>query len=278
MGHPSHSFRWWIPLVALLGVVIVGAAVVVVLFLARDEPAPKSVPEAVEEFEATTSEPDATVSGPESARPPAGVYVLDGEGREEISFPPASQDDGATMPASITHQAEGCWSFKIDYNEAHWQDWSLCPRGDGLVEMGGRTWQQWDLGVSEVSNLSTFECDPPAPFAPAAAAAGDEIDRSCIGTNDQVSGTTRSAGTVTVVGFDQIDVEEELHEVVHLRFDHELTGAQTGQERTDLWLRRSDWLPLQGARDIRIDSDSPVGTITYTERGSWQLSSTTPAN
>ena len=34
-------------------------------------------------------------------RPPDGVYVMEGEGSEAISFPPVSQEDGETMPATV---------------------------------------------------------------------------------------------------------------------------------------------------------------------------------
>ena len=99
--------------------------------------------------------------------------MLAGEGRETISFPPVEQDDGTTMPASIRHTADGCFTFKIDYNEAHWQDWHLCPEGNTLVERGGRTFQRWDFGVTTVENLATFVCDPPAPFAVRRSQRGD---------------------------------------------------------------------------------------------------------
>ena len=259
------------PIVASFAVLAVITGVLVLLFATRDQADPKPVSEALEEFAATST---SFVAGTVARRPPAGVYVLEGEGREEISFPPTSQDDGATMPASVTHLADGCWSFKIDYNEAHWQDWSLCPSGDSLVETGGRTWQAWDFGASTVTNLSTFACDPPALFVPGSTAADRPTERSCTGTNEQVPGTTTSAGTVTSLGSEALDIEGRTVAAIHVRFDNTLTGAQTGDERNDLWLRVDDWLPLRGEREVHIDSDSPVGTITYTEQGSWQLTST----
>lgn len=267
---PARRVRWWIPAAALGGLVVLGIGAAVVLFLTRETPDARPVEAAVEDFRSSTSQES------DDTGPVPGVYQLQGEGREKISIPPVEQEDGSTMPMTVTVDEEGCWTIRIDYNEAHWQDWDLCREGSTVAETGGHTFQRWDFGALVVENLSTFVCEPAVPFVVLDAEPGDVVDRSCTGTNDQVAGTTTSAGTVTVVAIEPIDIGGEEVEAVHVRRDTDLTGAQTGTEALDLWVSTTDGLPLRGDRAVTVDSDSPIGTVTYTEEGTWQLRSTEP--
>jgi hypothetical protein len=283
--------HWWYVPTAIAGVVIVVLTAVTILFVTREHPDAKPVEDVIAEFHSTTIGPDTattttdpgvgTTSAPGErlapARPPEGVYVMEGEGREAISFPPVSQDDGATIPATITHRPGGCWTFMLFYNEAHWQDWELCPDGDDLVETQGHTFQRWDFGLTTVENRSTFVCVPPTPFLVRHAEGGSAWDRSCDGTNDTVEGTTTSAGTLTYVGVESLSISGESLEALHFNRHNTLSGAQTGEDDTDLWFSMIDGMPLRGERDVLVESDSPVGEVTYTEQGWWQLTSIIPA-
>lgn len=281
------GFRWWFVPAAVGAVAVVGFGVTTILFLTRDDPDPMPVEEVIAAFRSTTttitrsSATASTTSSPGERRaplrPPEGVYVMEGEGSEAISFPPVSQDDGETMPATVGHDPDGCWTFTLFYNEAHWQDWELCARGDDLVETGGHTFQRWDFGVVTVENVSTFVCDPPARLIPRDADARSTRGRSCVGTNDQVSGTTTSTGTLTFVGIEPLSIGGEVLDALHVRSDNILSGAQTGEDVSDLWFSVIDGLPLRGERDAVVESDSPVGAVSYTEQGWWQLTSTVPA-
>jgi hypothetical protein len=274
MADKTRVVRWWVPLAAVAVLAAVGVAVAVVLFVVREDPGAKPVDEAVEDFRSSTGQTggDARPTG----GPQAGVYLLDGEGREAISFPPVEQADGSTMPMTITSGSADCWTLRIDYNEAHWQDWDLCLEGNALMETGGHTWQRWDFGALVVENLSTFVCDPAVPFVVFDARPGAVFERSCAGTNDQVEGTTTSSGTVTVLDDESMDIDGVDVEAMHVRRHNDLTGAQTGTDDVDFWISRADGLPLRGDRSVTVDSDSPVGTITYTEEGTWRLRSTVP--
>ena len=79
-----------------------------------------------------------------------------------------------------------------------------------------------------------------------------------------------------LVGSESIEVGGETLEAVHIRHDATFSGGQTGNSHTEFWLSTADWMPLRGERDVRVESDSPVGKITYTEQGHWQLTSTEP--
>lgn len=262
--------KWWVPLAVLGGVGAVIAGVILVLYATREDPEARPIDEAVEDFRAEESA--ATQAGPAP-----GVYELEGSGSETVSFPPNQQSDGEIMPMTVSSTEGGCWNLRIDYNEAHWEDWQLCGEGDRVVENGNRTFQRWDFGAMSIENTSTFDCDPPATFADLAARPGDTTGRSCVGTNEQVEGETVASGTDTVVGVESVAVDGVEFEAIRVRSDQEVSGAQTGTITLEFWIRTSDGLPLRGERSKTIESDSPIGPITYTENGSWRLGSDDPA-
>jgi hypothetical protein len=271
----GHRTRRWVVLVglAVAAVLVAATAVVLVAFLVREDPQQKDVGEAVEEFRE-----DAGPQPGGANRPPAGVYLAEGTGRESLSFPPISQNDGDEVPVTVEHEGADCWILTIDFNEAHWQNFRYCPGSDSgtLVETGGDTFQRWDLGSATIENLSTFTCDPPSVMIDSDAKEGDAWDHSCEGTNSQVAGVTTTAGPYTYVGLEQIDVDGKEVATRHYRQERAISGAQRGSTTIDLWFAVDDNLPLRSERSIQLDSDSPVGTITYTETGSWQLESLEP--
>ncbi|MGI9577774.1 MAG: hypothetical protein ACR2OH_06225 [Microthrixaceae bacterium] len=267
----SRRTRWWLPVAVVGFTVAVAGVALVLLFVNRDEPGARSVDDALEDFRADHD------GGEGSDGPPAGVYRLEGSGTEALSFPPLSQSDGETMPMTIGGTSNGCWSMRIDFNEAHWQDWQLCRDGTTIAESGGRTFQRWDLGATTIDNTSSFVCEPPVVFVDLGAPEGTTTQRSCAGTNEAVDGETVTAGTDTVVAHEELTIGTDRIEAVHIRSDQVASGAQTGSITNDFWFRRADGLPLRGERSSTIESNSPVGTITYTENGNWQLTSVEPA-
>jgi hypothetical protein len=257
---------WWA--ITATGLVLVAAGVGLLLWNI-DQPGPASVGEAVDRFREQEGG-----EGPAGARPPEGVYLYEGEGREHLSFPPLTQRDGARMPGTVTHEAGGCWVFRLDYNAEHWQDWRYCPEGDAVAELGGHTHQTWDLGVTTVENLTTFVCDPPAVILPPAAA-GTEVDHRCRGRNTEVEGSTTSEGPWTYVGPETLAVGEDEADALHFTRDRVITGAQHGTEHLEVWFR-ADGLLLRMDREIEVRSPSPIGDITYTESGELALTELAP--
>jgi hypothetical protein len=74
-----------------------------------------------------------------------------------------------------------------------------------------------------------------------------------------------------------VTVGEGPVEAMHYVGDRALTGGQEGTEATDAWFR-SDGLLLRYERDIEVRTDSPIGEITYTEAGSFQLAQLDPVS
>lgn len=272
--HRRRHRRWWIVLGGL-AVALVGVGIAFAVVLDR-QPDRASIDEAVEDF-AGGGDHGAGTSGA-LRPPPEGVYVYEGSGSESLSILPGSHDQGPRMPGTVTHREGGCWDFRIEYHADHWQEWRYCPGGDGgrdLVEEGGATYQAWDLGVAAIGNTSTFRC-PDSVVVRAGAEPGDRWDQECLGRSDTVHGTTVSAGPTRFVGEETVTVDGEEVAALHYHQIREMSHAQSGRQVEDFWFRASDGLLLRNTRSATIDSDSPVGAITYAEDGEWQLTSLAP--
>ncbi len=270
---PRHRWRRWLIAAAAVLVVLGGLVAGWLLLLNRDT-RPKTVEEAVEEFRAEGG----TTEGEDVAlRPSAGVYRYEGSGSERIDIPPASHSQGPEIPATVTHEDDGCWTFEIAFSVDHWQDYSYCSRDGELLELGGRTFQRWDFVATTVDSLTTFECDPPEVMLRPDLEPGDTWEQSCEGEGDRVDGVTVSAGPIEYLGEETLVVGDESVRAHHLRRMREISGAQSGEDVVDFWFAVDDGLPLRNERTITVRSGSPIGTVTFTEEGEFMLTSLTPS-
>jgi len=205
-------------------------------------------------------------------RPAEGVYSYSGSGSESLSSPspPKSQTEGPEMPGTVSHGSGGCWTFRLDYSSNHWRKWKFCADADGLHEVGNRVFQRWDFVVRSIDNLAVMTCDPPAVVIERGMQPGDEWESECRGSNSQIAGTTISSGTHRFVGREPVEVAGTTVEALHLRDHRVVSGAQSGTEDFDLWLTEQG-LALQGRQRIVVESDSPLGRITYTQEGAFVL-------
>lgn len=260
--------------VLIIGGVVVAALVAVgVVLTLRDSSRPVSLEEARERAGASTtadaSESDAPV------RPAPGVYRYEGDGSESLSVPPLSQSQGPTMPGTVEWVGDDCWSFRIDFSTNHWQQWNYCDDDGDVIETGGQSWQRWMIGTAAVTNLSDFACEDTAAM-PADPEPDEQFGARCVGTNEQSEGETISEGPYRFVGEEQVTVGDTT--VLAHRFSREraMSGAQTGTERSEVWFARDTGLPVRNERTIEVVADTPLGSSTYREQGSFVLVSPTP--
>jgi hypothetical protein len=265
-----HVLRWVV--VGVLGTLSIVLGGAVLLFTTREDPDAKDVDDAVEEYRATS----VPTSVDALDRPAAGVYRAEGTGREDLSFPPLSQEDGETLPITVEHLAEGCWRLTVDFNEAHWQQWDYCTRAGRVVEQAGTTFQRWDLGATTIESLAEFVCEPPNLVFDPTAVVDDSWSGSCTGTNSAIEGSTVTAGPTTYLGPEVLEIDGEPVDVQHYRQALSVTGAQEGTNDVDAWYDATNGLPVRMERATEVATDSPVGAITYQEAGEWQLTSLRP--
>jgi hypothetical protein len=262
-----------IVVLAIVCALIAGTATFVILWR-RSSSHPVSTEEARRRFEQSSSSTQPAT--PSELRPAAGVYTYRGSGTEQLSLPPKSQNQGPQMPGTVTHSSDGCWTFRIDYSNQHWQTWDYCSRDGGLVELGGQTFERWDLVFTTYDSTSTFVCDPPSVVIRPAMRPGDHWKQTCRGSSSGTSGNAVTSGPYTYVGDATVVVGRTKVSAYHFHQERTLTGSQTGTQTTDLWFSKNDGLPLRNQREQTVHTDTPIGSSTYTERGDFQITSLTP--
>lgn len=264
--------RWRVVAAVVVGVLVVIGAVAVVLWR-RSGAHEASTRDAERRFaQSSSTQPPA----PKVLRPPAGVYVYRGSGTEQLSLPPKTQHQGPRMPATVTHRRDGCWTFRIDYSTAHWQTWNYCPRDGGLVELGGETFERWDFVVTKYDSTATFTCTPAAVAIRAAMRPDDEWKQTCTGTSSGTTGPATTSGPYRFVGREDVDVGGVAVPAYHFHQTRTMSGSQKGTQEAELWFAVKDGLPLRNERTVTVDTDTVVGSSTYTEHGSFALTSLVP--
>ena len=276
MSASRHSWRWIVitgSTVAAL--VIIPIIVLFLMFVFRDNPGAKSFDDALQAFRA--GDPSKIESiGAVVVRPPAGVYQSEASGKASISFPPTSQNYGTFAPVTVTHQGDNCWTTSVDFNAAFQQRWNYCIDNGVLTEHGNQTTTSWDLGAASITNISTFICSPPGEIIKMGKRREEVSTSTCTGTSDSIGGTTTSDVTFESLGAESLDINSVATPTFHYRETDLLTGPQKGTTTINYWYSLQDMLLVRMERHINLQTDSPVGKITYKEDGEWQLSSLTP--
>jgi hypothetical protein len=217
----------------------------------------------------------ATDAGPLTAPPTPGLFRYQGTGREVTTFPPLTENQGPAMPATVTAGSDGCWVVRIDVNTHHWQEWTYCTQEGRVTERSSTNFTRRNLGGANIDNTSTFTCDPAVVVA-ATDEAGTVRPRSCVGSGSLIPEPTTTAGTITVVGREEIDVGGVAVPTTHVRYDLTYVGAQSGTETTDLWFDSMTGMPVRNEHRIEVDTDTPFGPITYTEDARYALQTPRP--
>lgn len=268
---PRRALRVVLTVAAVL-VVVMGAAVAWLL-LAGEDPRPVTVEEARKRTDGATG--STTPSG-EFGPPAPGVYLYEGEGREQTSFPPLTEEQGPTMPATVTADGPGCWRFRIDYNTHHWQEWRYCGDPSGITSTGGQTFARRDFGSFQVDNTTSFTCEEPEVWLWEGMEVGESRDSTCSGTSTAIEGSAASTGPTIYVGDEDIAVGDETVRARHLRYERDVSGAQEGSQRADWWVDPTTLLPIRNEHRVEVDTKLGSLTITYSEVTSYTLTSLTP--
>jgi hypothetical protein len=237
-------------------------------------PGRASVTGAISRFRGSSS----SAGGTASLEPRPGVYVYEASGSESLSFMGTRQVQGPTDPGTIVVRPNGCWQFRIDFNSFHRQTWNRCATGGRLLESGGTTDQRFDFGVFSSSEHTDVKCTPPIVVADLGARAGAKSPIHCSGRSRTTKTTFEQTGVATFVGRGAVVVGGVRVAGLHTQEDMRLSGGQTGEVHVDIWFASTTGLPLKEVHSIRVVSPAPapLDHVTYSEHGSWQLTSGMP--
>lgn len=214
---------------------------------------------------------------PATFRPTQGVYSYRGSGTEHVSLPAKTQLEGPEIPGTVTNLANGCWRFRLDFSDNHWQSWTYCPRGGALLLEARAGYYRWDFVAFAVDNTATYACSPPEVVIPADSNTTGNTAVSCRGTNDHLAlGTIVMTGSNRFVSKQTLTVGRSQVTALHYRERVALSGGQQGFNDADTWFSASNGLPLRGTWRTEVKTPSPVGTTTLTASGSFYLSSLVP--
>ena len=257
---------------AVLVALSVAAVPMAARFLTRGAQ-PVSVRDALQRFRAShgAHPPRATSPGPTS-----GVYLYRATGQERLSLLGTQQRWGDIVPATVARDGARCWSWTVDFNTHHSQSFRYCARGAAMVETGGTTKQAFAFPGITVTDTYRFMCSTAPVMRRTDARAGATAALRCRGVSLERGAHVSSTGTTSFVGRERVRVGPSLVDADRVRSVRTLTGSQRGVEQTELWFARGNGRPLRMTRTLRVHSPAPIGSVTYTEAGSFTLASLTP--
>jgi len=250
----------------LLVVGFVGAAV----FRGRTT-RPASVNDAVERFR---TDGGATSTGA-AGRPAPGVYTYSGSGSEKLSFLAGDKPMGPKLPATVTYDGDDCWTFRIEFNDTHWQSWDSCVHDGTVTNPSGDVFQRYDFVVADYTTSVHFECDAPADVVRVGMQPGDAWNRTCRFSSATV-GESVGTGPLTYTGLESLSIGGSQVATYHIRESRTQSGSQSGTAIYDTWYSTDTALPVKARWHMQTDSESPVGKVTYTEQGEWLLDDLSP--
>ena len=266
-----RRFRWLRGIALLVVAVLVGGAIPFAIAWSHRGAKEASIDRAVAEFRKSHG-----AAGAGFLRPASGVYTFVGTGTEKLSLLATTQRWGPHIPVTVTEQANDCWTFHVGYSTHHSLSTRYCANGHVLRETGETTSQTFDFVAFESGDTNDVVCDPPIDRIRVDAKPGSTWHAACDGHSKSRGTAFHAAGTETFVGVEQLRVGDDLVPVYHYSVSRTLSGSQTGSERYDVWYSVVNGLPVKTDRHVTVRSPSPIGAVTYTERGEYSLASLTP--
>jgi len=210
-------------------------------------------------------------SGP--VQPSQGVYLYRGSGNEHISLPPKSQVEGPTIPGTVTYLKDGCWTWRLDYSDSHWQNSTFCRFGNNLVEVGRAGWYRWNLVALSISDTATFRCSPEVVL-PAELSVGQQFPFTCTGSNSPIHmAPVVMTGVNRYIGPQLLRIGGTEVVALHFRESSTFAGGQHGTYVSDLWVSPQNGLPVKGSWTTQVSSPTFLGTSTLSGHASFVLDS-----
>ena len=211
-------------------------------------------------------------------QPKPGVYIYAGTGEEKLSFLGTHQSQVGQLPGTVTREASGCWTFAIEYNSFHRQTWRRCVVGDRLLERGNTTEQKFAFGALSQSEHTDVVCDPALTLSDPEVRPGHRETVACTGRSQTTKTKMLQRGQLDFVGPSVVTVAGKKVAALHFSQDVTISGGQAGSTREELWIAAADGLPLRERRTIKVVSPAPapINEVTYSEQGTWRLTSMSP--
>jgi hypothetical protein len=235
-------------------------------------------------------------SGP-SYRPTEGTYTYSGDSLQNFTLfgNPTEQHPSGVFLATIVHDADGCWRFRInsgvDPAPLTWEEDTFCARDGRLVKVGLVS----DVRVESLGSetITTVACAPPDDYIRRGMTPSDSWSVFCTGSNVTKPNTFdfsypfNTAGPYLYEGNEDVSVGARSVSAFHFHETRQLSGTNptgagsySGTQETNWWFSRADGLPLKRTQTVDLTTDTgipAVGNVLYAETSSWTLSALDPA-
>ncbi len=141
----------------------------------------------------------------------------------------------------------GCYEFRLDYSDRHWQSWDYCVRSGALDSPSRAGYYDWNFVAFDVHDTSTFRCSPAFVTIPADIVQGAREVVACTGSNDNLAiGPVFMRGTSKVVGPTSVRVAGQAVPTVQVDEQVTFSGGQSGFNSATTWFSAATGLPLRG--------------------------------
>jgi hypothetical protein len=258
--------------VAAIGVIVVVGVVAVFVVLTRDSTTVLDVDEARAAATTTTVASSdvtgTTMVGGTPTTPAVGgnlvVYVYEMSGFEAIDALTGAKHEYPSE-TYLTIQSGGCgqiWRWQAI--EERWSSWEVCDPVQ-LTVAGFDSFNKW-FGVED---LQHYRCDESASYLPPSP---DTDTWSFVCSTEDIQQTTAAE----VIGTETLDVGDQQVDTIHIHYVDTLTGNSTGGSETERWVRLDDPLVIKEVGSTASASNSPIGTVNYTEQYEMNLESLDP--
>ena len=240
-------------------------------------PAPTSSAPGPTSVSAPTSAAGPTTSlAPPTTQPaaPIGVYVYNTTGQEGVDALGGSEHDYPVATSiSMSDLGNGCRSIRWDALEQRWSDTQVCPGPDGWTVTAKTVFHSFFHQDDE----RMYTCQPGSVELPADLTANVTFSASCTSGGTSASGASTEDIQGRVIGDEEIVVNGQSVDTVHVQYQIAIGGETGGQTSIDRWYARDvPMLLVKEVSDSATTSEEVVGTVHYTERYELVLQSLEP--
>ena len=199
-------------------------------------------------------------------RPPAGVYVYETSGYEEVdALGGARHDYPPETTITIRHDSCGV-ERRWEVFAERWDERTSCPTNAGEEQRTFTTRHEFfGQGDTRSFRFSAGSLAVPADSAPGTA-----------WTLEAVADDGSFSGDGTVVSVETLRIDGEDVETIHVRVTTRTVGSARGESVRESWVRATDGLLVREEARTESSTDSPLGTVAYVEVYEILLRSLTP--
>jgi hypothetical protein len=308
MEQRTRRRLWWS--IAGAGVVLIGVAGGVYLWLKSDSARPVSVDDVVNDFRAATggststtstmpatttttgaatSSGDATTAGAATSTTSTtaaatttttsptlapGVYLYVTTGDERVDALGGSDHAyPQTTTLTVTSSGDGCLTTRWTALDQRWDETQVCPDDGGWLITARTTFHSFFHQDDE----RAFTCTADSFLLPADLAPGTTFRASCNSPGTGQSGASSEDYSASIVGFETLDVGGQQVETVRVHYDVTVGGESTGGDSIERWYdRQQPMLLVREERTAQTTSPTAIGDVHYEEQYTLMLQDLQP--